>query len=98
MAGQLLPGRTGFIYLTDVLYTLGWQATDRLGLPDKNAEVAICVAGDVLPEEPEYRGVVPELPASSGRSFRRGGGHQWTVGQPIPLRVFPWSWIDLEVP
>jgi hypothetical protein len=98
IAGRILPGRAGLIYLTDVLYTLGWQATDSLGLPDKNAEVAIPIPSDAFVENPEYEGIVPEFPESSGRSFRRGGGHQWTVRQPIPLRVFPWSWIELEVP
>src|SRR2546430_1606737 len=41
IAGQLLSGFDGYIYLTDVLYTIGWQATDRLALPDKNAEAVI---------------------------------------------------------
>ncbi len=104
MAGQILPGGSGLVYLTDVLYKLGWQATDRLALPEKNAEVAIAVPDRLLPRladgssAVEYLGVVPEWPAGSGRSFRRGGGHQWVVNQAISLPVYPWSWIPLEVP
>ena len=49
MAGQIIPGQDGLIYLTDVLYKLGWQATDRLALPEKNAEVAIPIPYQALP-------------------------------------------------
>jgi hypothetical protein len=104
MAGQILLGRDGVIYLTDVLYRLGWQATDRLALPENNAEVVIPIPYADLPRNPdgspavEYRGVVPEWPSGSGRSFRRGGGQQWIVRQPIPLRIMPWSWVILEMP
>ena len=104
MAGQIRPGGSGLIYLTDVLYRLGWQATDRLALPEKNAEVAIPIPSAWLPRHAdgspavEYAGVVPEWPSTTGRSFRRGGGHQWVVRQPIRLLVLPWSWIPLEVP
>ena len=95
--GMVLLGGNGLIYLTDVLYKFGWQATDRLALPEKNAELAIAVPEDILPTV-EYDGVVPEWPASTGRSLRRGGGHQWIVRQAVPLQIFPWSWIELEVP
>jgi hypothetical protein len=98
MAGRILLGRAGLIYLTDVLYSIGWQATDRLALPERNAEVAIPISEADLPPPIQYLGVVPEWPAGSGRSFRRGGGHQWVVSQPIPLRIMPWSWLELEIP
>lgn len=97
MAGRILLGRDGLIYLTDVLYRLGWQATDRLALPEKNAELAIPVPLREV-QGVRYLGVVPEWPAGTGRSFRRGGGHQWVVDHPIVLPVYPWSWIVLEVP
>jgi hypothetical protein len=104
IAGMILLGRDGFIYLTDVLYMLGWQATDRLALPEKNAEVAIPIPVEEIPKnaigspDVEYYGMIPEFPAGRRRSFRRGGGHQWIVRQPIPLHIYPWSWIELEVP
>jgi hypothetical protein len=104
MAGKILPGKDGYVYLTDVLYRLGWQATDRLALPEKNAEVVIPIHIDTLPKDrnnfPDvnYMGIVPEFPCGVKRSFRRGGGHQWRVGRGIPLQIFPWSWIELECP
>lgn len=104
IAGQILPGRDGLVYLTDVLYRAGWQATDRLALPERNAEVAIAIPyadlprdGDGLPAI-EYRGVVQPVPATPGRAYRRGGGHEWVVRRAIPLRVMPWSWTVLEAP
>ena len=100
MAGRILPARDGYVYLTDVLYRLGWQATDRLALPEKIAEVAIPIPmrNTVETGRLAYLGIVPEWPASTGYSFRRGGGHQWVVSSPIDLPVYPWSWIALEVP
>lgn len=99
MAGQISPGSSGKIYLTDVLFKLGWQATDYLSLPDKNAEVAIPVLADVIEMNSiDYLGLVPEIPARNGRSLRRGGGHQWVYTRPIPVSVLPWTWVGLEVP
>lgn len=102
MAGQILPGRDGLIYLTDILYKLGWHATDRLALPGKNAELAIPISFQALNEavahSVSYDALVPPMGASQGRSFRRGGGHQWTMAGPIPLPVYPWSWIELDAP
>ena len=97
MAGRILLGANGYIYLTDVLYKFGWQATDRLALPEKAAEVAIPVPLDAVPTI-QYNGVVAEIPAKTGHSYRRGGGHEWIVTAPIDLPVFPWSWIPLEIP
>lgn len=99
MAGQISPGPSGRVYLTDVLFRLGWQATDYLALPDKNAEVAIPILTDTLIGRwIDYLGLIPEIPGRSGRSMRRGGGHQWVYTQRIPVSVLPWSWIGLEVP
>ena len=99
MAGYILLGRTGRVYLTDVLYKLGWQATDRLALPEKNAELVIPIPeGSIGGSSIDYQGIVPEWPAGSGRSLRRGGGHQRVATTPIQLSIFPWSWIELEVP
>ncbi|GEM_PF-2579466 len=97
ISGRILPGRDGLVYLTDVLYRIGWQATDRLALPEKNAEVTIPVPLSGL-EGVLYLGIVPEWVASDGRTRRRGGGHQWVVRHAILLQVYPWSWIPLEVP
>lgn len=97
MTGRILPGRDGLVYLTDVLYRFGWQATDRLALPEKNAAVVIPIpASDLL--APEYYGIVPPWPLAPGRAFRRGGGQQWVVRRSIPLAILPWSWIPLEIP
>ena len=99
MAGRITAGRSGLVYLTDVLFRLGWQATDYLALPEKVAEIAIPVPVRILTKEvPAYYGQVQEWTDATGRSMRRGGGHQWAVGGPIPLEVFPWSWIELEAP
>jgi len=99
MPGQISPSPSGRVYLTDVLFKLGWQATDYLALPDRNAEVAIPVLADVLDMSSiTYLGLVPEIPARNGRSLRRGGGHQWVYPYPIPVSVLPWSWTELEVP
>ena len=51
IAGAILPGASGLIYLTDVLYRLGWQATDRLAIPQRNAEVAIAIPFADLPRD-----------------------------------------------
>ncbi|MGH2585890.1 MAG: hypothetical protein ACRDJE_13335 [Dehalococcoidia bacterium] len=105
IAGQIVPGASGVIYLTDVLYRLGWHATDHLALPERSAEVAIAIPYADLPKDSgglpavEYRGVVQTVPAAPGRrALRRGGGHEWVVHQPIPLRAMPWSWTVLEAP
>src|SRR5581483_9691417 len=82
IAGRILPGRDGLVYLTDVLYRIGWQATDRLALPEKHAEVAVPVPEAGL-DGLRYLGIVPAWPASPGRAFRRGGGHQWVVAHAI---------------
>ena len=102
--GMILLGQDGKIYLTDVLYEFGWQATNRLSLPEKNAEVAVAIPENVLPQNIdgspaiEYEGIIPEFPASSGRSLRRGGGHQWVVRSAIPLSNPRSVWIALEIP
>jgi len=104
IAGQIRPGREGVIYLTDVLYRLGWHATDRLALPDRNAEVAIAIPYADLPKNAdgvaavEYLGIVQPWFSVAGRAFRRGGGQEWVVRQPITLRAMPWSWTLLEAP
>jgi hypothetical protein len=99
MAGQISLGSSRKIYLTDVLFKLGWQATDYLSLPDKNAEVAIPILTDMLDSKfILYLGLIPEISARNGRSLRRGGGHQWIYTQPIPVSVLPWTWMGLEVP
>jgi hypothetical protein len=104
IAGLILPGRDGNIYLTDVLYKLGWHATDRLALPEKNAEIAVAIPFADLPKlrdgspAVEYLGIVQLWPSAPGRALRRGGGHEWVVRQPIPLRIMPWSWTVLEWP
>jgi hypothetical protein len=104
ISGLILPGRDGVIYLTDVLYKLGWHATDRLALPETNAEVAIAIPYVDLPRHEdgtpaiEYRGVVQPWPAAPGRAYRRGGGQEWVVRQSILLHVMPWSWTVLEAP
>ena len=95
ISGLILPSSNGLVYLTDVLYTIGWQATDRLALPNTKAEVAIPVKierGAVLV------GNVPAWYDSQGTAFRRGGGRQWVVSYPIPVEPYPWSWIELEAP
>ncbi len=102
--GRLLLGEDGKIYLTDVLYDYGWQATNRLSLPDKNAEVAVAIPENALPRKSdgspaiEYEGIIPEFPSSPGRSMRRGGGHQWVVRNAIPLSNPATVWIGLEIP
>lgn len=104
ITGQIIPGTGGVIYLTDVLYRLGWHATDHLALPERNAEIAIAIPYADLPKDSdglpavEYRGVVQPVLAVRGRALRRGGGHEWVVRQPIPLRAMPWSWTVLEAP
>jgi hypothetical protein len=99
MAGQISLGSSGKIYLTDVLFKLGWQATDYLALPERNAELVIPILTEPLEARYiQYLGLVPEIPARNGRSLRRGGGHEWVYTQPIPVSVVPWTWIGLEVP
>ena len=95
ITGLILPSRNGLVYLTDVLYRFGWQATDRLALPYKNAEVAIPVKPV---ESPVWAGTVPIWGSPQFPLFRRGGGQQWAVLGPIPVEPYPWNWIELEVP
>ncbi len=98
MTGEILP-ISGYVYLTDVLFKIGWQATDYLALPNTNAEMAIPISTTILEHLGlQYLGVVPEWQARGGRSMRRGGGHQWVVSQPIPVQILPWTWIELESP
>lgn len=95
ISGLILPSSNGLVYLTDVLYTIGWQATDRLALPNTKAEVAIPVRierGAVLV------GAVPPWAPSQGSIFRRGGGRQWVVNYPVPVDPYPWTWMELEAP
>ncbi|HZQ38374.1 MAG TPA: hypothetical protein VFD32_20770 [Dehalococcoidia bacterium] len=68
IAGRILPGRDGLVYLTDVLYRIGWQATDRLALPEKHAEVAVPVPEAGL-DGLRYLGIVPAWPASPAERF-----------------------------
>lgn len=104
IAGMIAPGRSGAIYVTDVLYRIGWQATDRLALPQRSAEVVFVVPYHDLPRTDdgrvgvEYVGIVGPWLEDIGRSYRRGGGHEWVVRRPIPLRSGTGSWFSLEVP
>ena len=94
--GELTPGRSGRIYLTDILYRPGWQATDYLALPDKNAEVAFVIPRDRVVDTPRQIKPVLALPGSNYRSARNGGARQWVTSRPIDaknLTVF-----ELEVP
>ena len=78
-----------------MLYRFGWQATDRLALPHKNAEVTI----PVKPEDiPVWVGVVPVWSSPRDLLLRRGGGQQWVVSGPVPVELYPWTWIELDVP
>ena len=95
ISGLILPSRDGLVYLTDVLYRFGWQATDRLALPINYAEVAIPVK---IEQSALWFGVVPIWGMPQSPLFRRGGGQQWVVAGPIPVDPFPWTWLDLEVP
>ena len=69
IAGRILPGRGGCIFLTDVLYQIGWQATDRLGLPNKNAEVVIAIPESAFSSPPRYLGIVQPYPLGKGGHF-----------------------------
>lgn len=95
ISGLILPSSDGLVYLTDVLYRIGWQATDRLSLPYKNAEVAIPVK---IEEGAAWSGIVPTWYAPQGSVFRRGGGRQWVVDYPVPVDSYPWTWVELEAP
>ena len=95
ISGLILPSRDGLVYLTDVLYRFGWQATDRLALPYKNAEVAIPVKTE---QTTVWTGIVPIWILPQSPLFRRGGGQQWVVAGPIPVDPYPWTWMELEVP
>jgi hypothetical protein len=97
ISGEIRPGRDGLIYLTDVLYRLGWQATDYLALPSSRAEIALAIPVQSLMDV-EYWGVVPIFPSSTGEVFRRGGAHQWVVSKVVKIPVYPWSWLPLEMP
>ena len=95
ISGLIYPSGNGLIYLTDVLYRFGWQATDRLALPVKNAEVAIPVK---IEESTVWLGIVPSWGSPQNPPFRRGGGQQWVVAGSISVEPYPWTWIELEVP
>ena len=83
MTGSILPGSNGLIYLTDVLYRLGWQATDRLGLPNQNAELAIPIHESAMTDAPaQYAGVVPVVAYRPGRALRRGGWASMDCSEP----------------
>ena len=71
IAGVIIPSSDGLVYLTDVLYTIGWQATDRLALPETTAEVAIPVK---IESDAVLVGTIPPWPPSQDSAFRRGGG------------------------
>ncbi len=95
LRGELTPGRNGFIYLTDTLYRLGWQATDYLALPDKNAEVAFVIPRGRIANPRQIKPVLA-LPGSNYRLARNGGAHQWVTAHLIDaknLRI-----VKLEVP
>ena len=95
ISGVILPSSNGLVYLTDVLYTIGWQATDRLALPTTRAEVVIPVK---VEQDAVWSGIVPVWHDPQGLLFRRGGGQQWAVAGPLTIDPYPWSWIELEAP
>ena len=95
ISGEILPSDNGLVYVTDVLYRIGWQATDKLALPSTNAEVAIPIK---VEQEVKWAGpILPMRPPIDPR-LRRGGGQQWAVPGPIRIDPYPWSWIELEEP
>ena len=75
ISGLILPSSDGLVYLTDVLYTIGWQATDRLALPRTRAEVAIPVK---IERDAVLVGTIPPWPPSQDSSGRRA-----TVGRKL---------------
>ena len=95
ITGLILPSRDGLVYLTDVLYRFGWQATDRLALPNNSAEVAIPVK---VEENVVWLGVVPFWRHPRTLRYRRGGAQQWVVAGPVEVDPYPWTWIQLDVP
>ena len=83
MTGSILPGSNGLIYLTDVLYRLGWQATDRLALPNQIAELAIPIHESAMIDAPQYIGLVPVVAyRPGGRALRRGGWASMDCSEP----------------
>ncbi len=95
ITGVILPSKDGLVYLTDVVYRFGWQATDRVALLNKYAEVVIPVRDE---ETAVWVGVVPSWSLPQVPLYRRGGAQQWVVTGPVPVDPCPWTWIELEVP
>jgi len=99
MAGAVLPGRDGLVYLTDVLYRLGWQATDRLALPEKNAEVVIPVPLSALAEARSMMGSCrpghwpggARSAAAADTSGSYGAKFRWLF---CPGHGYPWRFHD----
>ena len=95
ISGEIRPSNDGYVYLTDVLYQIGWQATDSLALPSTKAEVAIPVK---IERSVAWAGTITPLRNPGGSFSRRGGGQQWIIAGPVNIAPYPWIWMELEAP
>jgi hypothetical protein len=81
--GRIVPGKSGYVFLTPTLYDRGWLALDRLGIshtPETATEVAIHVDH---PAPPPPTVVYPLR--IGGTIYRAGLGLE--VRFPDPIRV-----------
>ena len=92
--GIMRPGRSGRVYLTRTLYTVGAQAVDQLSITGKPVEVALFISVDQVPSTVGPLPVEP-LQDAEGNPLRNGGGVEFTVERPIRAPRDPGTWLTL---
>lgn len=93
-SGYLTPGPRGKLYLTEVLYTSGAEAANRLAITNKPVEVVGLVPREAVDKATPPRPVFPVWEGAT--MIREGGGLETWIDHPIPSGDT--QWLELSAP
>jgi hypothetical protein len=94
-ARRIIPGRSGKIYVTRMLYVVGAEAANELSITGKPVEMA-CEIPDNSVGAPTAPQRTHPLWGPDGTLIRRGGGEEVSTAQIIDARRL--KWISLREP
>ena len=94
-AGRIIPGSSGYIYLSSVLYVIGFEAANALSITGKPVEMACEIPDNAVGAATTPRRV-HLFRGPDGTILRRGGGNEVMTAQVIGARRL--KWISLREP
>lgn len=96
--GIILPGTSGFVFLSTELYATGAAAADALGITAKALEIAFEISSNPPPPGLLAPAQVVPIVSPSGAVLRRGGGPEVRTPNPISAPPNAAKWITLREP